>query len=132
MALQFTAWPIKKNLADIDRLYFNSFFIDMEMVKKIKAQSKLKFFKSSFICTILLWTIIIALIVWKNKVGSIYIFLVGIFWVAGMVLTYKAINASWTTLRKYNPQIKMDTEVRSLDEYFEIYSRAEHFGKRII
>lgn len=104
----------------------------MEMVKKIKAQSKLKFFKSSFICTILLWTIIIALIVWKNKVGSIYIFLVGIFWVAGMVLTYKAINASWTTLRKYNPQIKMDTEVRSLDEYFEIYSRAEHFGKRII
>lgn len=103
-----------------------AFLLIWRWLKKIKAQSRLKYFKSSFICTILLWIIIIALIVWKNEVGGIYIFLIGIFWGTGMVLTRKAINDSWTTLRKYNSQIKMDTEVHSLDEYFEIYSRAEH------
>lgn len=103
-----------------------AFLLIWRWLKKIKAQSRLKYFKSSFICTILLWIIIIALIVCKNEVGGIYIFLIGIFWGTGMVLTRKAINDSWTTLRKYNPQIKMDTEVHSLDEYFEIYSWAEH------
>lgn len=111
------AWVVK---------VLTAFLLVWRWLKKIKAQSKLKYFKSSFICTILLWAIVIALIVWKKEAGGIYIFLIGLFWGAGMVFTHKAIKDSWTTLRKYNPQIKMDTEVHSLDEYFEIYSRTEH------
>ena len=107
------------------------FLLIWKWQNKIRTQTKLRFFKLSFICTLILWIIIIALIIWKNKVGNSYIFLIGIFWFAGMVLTSKALNNSWTTIRKCNPEIRMDTEVHSLDEYFEIYSRAKNLENEL-
>ena len=53
------------------------------------------------------------------------------FLIAGMVLAYKALNDSLTAIRKYDPKIKMNTEVHSPDEYFEIFSRAENLDMEI-
>lgn len=54
------------------------------------------------------------------------IFLFGIFWIAGIILSSKMLKDSGTAIRKYYPQIKLNTEVHSPDEYFEIFSRAEN------
>lgn len=103
-----------------------AFFMVWKWSKKIKEQSKLKFFKPSFLCMVLYWSIIIANIILKNKIGSIMIFLFGIFWIAGIILSSKMLKDSGTAIRKYYPQIKLNTEVHSPDEYFEIFSRAEN------
>lgn len=103
-----------------------AFFMVWKWSKKIKEQSKLKFFKPSFLCMVLYWSIIIANIILKNKIGRIMIFLFGIFWIAGIILSSKMLKDSGTAIRKYYPQIKLNTEVHSPDEYFEIFSRAEN------
>lgn len=53
----------------------------------------------------LYWSIIIAIIVWKNEIGSIMIFLFGIFWIAGIILSAKMLKDSGTAIRKYYPTV---------------------------
>lgn len=108
-----------------------AFFTVWKWSKRIKEQSKLKFFKPSFLCMSLYWGIIIVNIILKNKIGGIMIFLFGTFWVAGVILSSKMLKDSGTAIRKYYPQIKLNTEVHSLDEYFEIFSRAENLGMEL-
>lgn len=104
----------------------NSHFCVMEMDKKIRKNSKLKYFKPSFICMGIYWGIIVAFTILRNEIVGIVIFLSGIFGISGMILAHKALNDSWMAIRKYDEKIKMDAEVRSPDDYFEIFSRAEN------
>lgn len=107
-------------------------FVVWKWAKKIKKHSELKFFKPSFICMSVYWGIIIAMMVLRNdEIDGSVIIISSFFWIAGMVLFYKAANDSLTTIRKYKPQIKMDTGVHSPDDYCELYSRAEKLDMEI-
>jgi len=106
-------------------------FVAWKWAKKIKKRSKLKFFKPSFICKGIHWSILIAFTVQRNETFGIFLISGGICCIAGMVLCYKVTNDSWTTIRKYDPKIKMNTEVRSPDDYFELYSGAENLDMEI-
>lgn len=107
-------------------------FVTWKWAKKIKKYSKIKFFKPSFICMSIYWGIIIVMMVLRNdEIIDSAIIIGSFFWIAGMVLFYKAVNDSLTVIRKYDSKIKMDTKVRSLDDYFELYSRAENLDMEI-
>lgn len=106
-------------------------FVVWKWTRKIKKHSKLKIFKPFFICTGIYWGTTIVFMILRNEITDIAIFLSGIFWVAGMILCYKVGNDSWTAIRKYDPKIKMNTEVRSVDDYFELYSRSEDVERKI-
>lgn len=101
--------------------------------ERIRKRSSFKFFKPSFLCTGLFWGIIIAIVAWKGVIGGSMILLLGSFWIAGIILTYKALNNSFATIQKYYPQVKkVDVmDVHSPDEYFELYSRAENLDREI-
>jgi len=95
-------------------------------IERMKKQSKLEFFKPSFLCTGLYWIIIIVFTFLKNEAGGIVLFFDGMLFIAGMILGWKALSNSWKVIQKYYPKLKMNTEVHSVDEYFEIFSRAEN------
>ena len=106
-------------------------FVALKWAKKIKKQSKLKFFTPSFKCRGIHWSIMIIFTVLRNEVFGIFMFSSSICWIISMVLFYKAVNDSLTVIRKYDPKIKMDTKVSSPDDYFELYSRAENLDMEI-
>ena len=103
-------------------------FVIWKWSKKIKGQSKLKFFKPSFLSMGLYWSIIIAIIVWKNEIGSIMIFLFGIFWIAGIILSAKMLKDSGTAIRKYYPTVmrKYNNSGDSID------TRLENLEKKLL
>ena len=108
-------------------------FVVWIWAKKIKRHSKLKCFKPSLKCLGIYWSFIIAMMVPRNDEIMVNAVMIGgvFFLIAGMVLAYKALNDSLTAIRKYDPKIKMNTEVHSPDEYFELYSRAENLDMEI-
>lgn len=98
----------------------------------MKEQRKLEFFEPSFISMGLYWIIIAGAILEKGEISNIFIFLTGIFVIAGMILGYKALFTSFEILRKYDPKLKpLDIKFGSPDDYCENYSRAEDLDREI-
>lgn len=108
-----------------------AFFILWNWFNKMKKQSKWKFFKPSFMCMGLYCIIMIAVIMEKGEIGGSIIFLDGMAVIAGMILGYKALNDSWAVITKYQPQLKMNIDIHSPDDYFEVFSQAENCEKEL-
>lgn len=108
------------------------FLVVWGWAKKMKEQRKLEFFEPSFISMGLYWIIIAGAILEKGEISGIFIFLTGIFCLAGMILGYKAVFISFEILRKYDPKLKpLDIKFGSPDDYLENYSRAEDLDREI-
>lgn len=116
---------------------FKIFIVVLEMwgwYRRIKKESRFRYFEASFICTGVYWFQTIVVIIAKHELSDGWIIYLAMFWIAGMIITAKTLNDSWKIIQKHYPHLKKNTEMhwRSPDDYFEGYSNAENLERELV
>ena len=99
--------------------------------KKIKKQNIQQYFEPSFACMGLYGILIIATIWEKGEIGNGLALLIFIAIFSSWVITLKIGTKACDVIRKYDPQLKLNTEVRSPDDFCEIFSQAENLERNL-
>ncbi len=99
--------------------------------KKIKKQNIQQYFEPSFACMGLYGILIIATIWEKGEIGSGLALLIFIAIFSSWMITLKIGTKACDVIRKYDPQLKLNTEVRSPDDFCEIFSQAENLERNL-
>lgn len=99
--------------------------------KKIKKQNNLQYFQASFACMGMYGILIIATIWEKGELGNWLAFPMIFAIFSGGIICMKIGTDAYDVIKKYDPQLKLNTEVRSPDDYFEIYSQAEDLERKL-
>lgn len=119
-------WPVK---------IFMVFLLLGWWFRKIKKESKFRYFEASFICTGVYWFQTTVLIIAEHEIGSGWMVYMVMFWIAGMIITAKTLSDSWKIIQKHYPHLKKNTEIgwpwRSPDDYFERFSNAENVEREL-
>lgn len=99
--------------------------------KKMKKQNNLQYFQASFACMGMYGILIIATIWEKGELGNWLAFLMLFAIFSGGIICMKIGTDAYDVIKKYDPQLKINTEVRSPDDYFEIFSQAEDLERKL-
>ena len=101
--------------------------------RKIKKETRFRYFEASFICAGVFWFQTIVVIIAKHEISDGWIIYVAMFWIAGMIITAKTLSDSWKTIQKHYPHLKKNTEIRwgSPDDYCEAFSNAENLEREL-
>lgn len=98
---------------------------------RIKKQNNLQYFQASFLCMGMYGILIIAIIWEKGKLGNWLAFPMLLAFFSGGIICMKIGTEAYDVIKKYDPKLKINMEVRSPDDYFEIYSQVEDLERNL-
>lgn len=99
--------------------------------KKIKKQNIQQYFEPSFACMGLYGILIIATIWEKGEIGGGFALFIFMAIISSWIIAFKIGIKAYDVIKKYDPQLKLNTEVRSPDDYFEIFSQTENLERNL-